>query len=144
MASHAGAGGGGRLGAHDMVVVLTLLVGSYYEEEEGLYYLESPHLDIVRAGKTREEARQVFEEAISLLLEGWEKRGTAVERLTELGFERKSLGGSEGLYVTAFYAPGVSDLPGSDSVGTEDRASRRYEAYEAAPYSLRDSLSTPA
>jgi len=84
---------------------IMLLVRGYRDSSDGLYYLESPHLDLIRAGATPEEARAVFGEAVEILLRGWRRRDALEARLAELGFERDVCSAGDGTELVTFVPP---------------------------------------
>jgi predicted RNase H-like HicB family nuclease len=63
-----------------------VLARTFQDPQDGLYYMESPHLEITSAGGTPEEARTVFDEAVQLTLADWATDGVLERRLADRGF----------------------------------------------------------
>ena len=112
--------------------LIMLLLRRYFSADEQLYYVETPHLDIVRAGQTPQIAQAVFDEAIAIQIEEWETRGILRKCLLELGF-RVSHNGMLDMYCAPETL--LSASPENGQVSAVSVASELYSATSGAPFS---------
>lgn len=81
-----GRGGKCASGAARTISSVLVLARAFQDPDDKRFYVESPHLDIMGSGRTPEEARTVFDEAIRLTLDDWTEDGVLESRLLDRGF----------------------------------------------------------
>ena len=72
---------------HNQVTARLLLL--YFQDENKVHFIYSPHLDLSGYGNTVEEAKQSFEIAFEDLMDYTISKGTLVSLLEELGWQIK-------------------------------------------------------
>ena len=92
-------------------IEIVAMVRAFFAEAEGLYYVESPHLQLVEAARTPEQALEFFRNAFRFQVEGWLERGTLEQRLRDLGFNEFVSLEQPGLGNQFFFSPKISATP---------------------------------
>ena len=126
------------LGAGELMQII-VLTREFTSLAEGLYYIDAPALDLVEAGRTPEQAHDVFMSALQYLVEGWLERGTLHSRLLELGYveEVRDLQQPGEQQFITFCPPALSDTRQLDE---QPFVAREPVSYKALSYSFRRPL----
>jgi hypothetical protein len=100
-------------GQHQQAATIEIvaMVRAFFAEGEGLYYVESPHLELVEAARTPELALEFFRSAFRFQVEGWLERGMVEQRLRELGFKEFVSLEQTGQGNQFFFSPKISATP---------------------------------
>jgi predicted RNase H-like HicB family nuclease len=90
-----------------------------YVEKDGCFYASMPHFNLVRDGKTEEEATTMLADAFQIMAKYRWETGTLETHLQELGFRSYRIWNMNDTERTMFYAPKrIDSLDETDQFST--------------------------